>query len=320
MNKIKYIIISTLAIVCLSCSNNNKNGQANNTNSKQESESTTDSTQVRDATSSSTYISQKNNADSSNIDAVSSATAIANPAMFNGTLIIAPNSFASISLSMPGIVKSLNILAGNYIKKGDIIAQIENPDFIKLQQEFLEASAQLEYLQAEYNRQVVLAKEDAVSGKKLQQSKADFISMRAKVNSSSAQLKLLGLNNLDIQNGNILPYISVKAPISGYIADVNVNLGKHLESGSPICSIVDKSKIMIKLLAYEKDLPTVFVGARVQFRVNGLGDKVFKAKIISIGQKVDNDNRSVEMYAKIEENNSNFRPGMYVSARVEEHK
>ena len=59
------------------------------------------------------------------------------------------------------------------------------------------------------------------------------------------------------------------------------------------------------------------VGSPVQFRVNGMGKTVFKATLVSIGQKVDEVSRSLEVYARIDDVNQQFRPGMYVTARIQ---
>ena len=87
--------------------------------------------------------------------------------------------------------------------------------------------------------------------------------------------------------------------------------------GEPLCDLIDKSQTMVRLTAYEKDLAGMKVGSRVQFRVNGLGKTTFHATLVSIGQQVDDSNRSIELYAKVLDANPLFRPGMYVSARME---
>lgn len=256
-------------------------------------------------------------ADTVQVDGVTSATAIANPASFNGTLVIPPRNFATVALSIGGIVKDLSLLPGTYVSKGAVLGTLENPDFIDLQQNYLDSRAQLEYLEAEYQRQQNLSREEAASQKKVQQSKADYLSMKSRLQASAAQLRLLGVDPENLKVGGILSYIEVKAPINGYISNVQVNLGKHLAAGEPLCDIIDKSNTMVRLTAYEKDLVGMKVGSRVQFRVNGLGKTTFHATLISIGQQVDDTNRSIELYAKVSDASPLFRPGMYVSARME---
>lgn len=255
--------------------------------------------------------------DTLQVDEVTSATAIANPASFNGTLVIPPKNFATVTLSMGGIVKELSVLPGVYVAKGTVLATLENPAFIELQQTYLDSHAQVEYLETEYQRQQTLSREAVASQKKLQQSKADYLSMKSRLQAAAAQLRLLGVNPEALLSTGICPYLEVKAPVGGYISNVQVNLGKYLNVGEPLCDLIDKSQTMVRLTAYEKDLAGMKVGSRVQFRVNGLGKTTFHATLVSIGQQVDDSNRSIELYAKVLDANPLFRPGMYVSARME---
>lgn len=249
-------------------------------------------------------------------DAVTAATAQVNPASFNGTLIIPPRSFVSVTLVMGGVVKEVTPLPGTYVRKGEIIGILENPDFIELQQNYLESRAQLEYLAAEYQRQQNLSREEVASQKKLQQSKAEYLSMQSRMQAAAAQLRLLDTDLDKLVDEGISPYIRIKAPVSGYISNIQANSGKYLEAGTSLCDMIDKNKIMVRLIAYEKDLKNVRIGGHIEFRVNGLGNTLFHAKLVSIGQQVDNTNRSIELYAEVTEHSPLFRPGMYVSAQL----
>lgn len=81
-------------------------------------------------------------------------------------------------------------------------------------------------------------------------------------------------------------------------------------------AIIDKSRTMLRLTAYEKDLDKIDAGDQVQFRVNGMGKRVFHGRVASVSQQVDDTNRSVDVYVTIREQEARFRPGMYVTARI----
>lgn len=255
-------------------------------------------------------------ADSLQVDGITGATNVANASTFNGTLVIPPQHFAAITLPMGGIVKNLSLLPGTYVQKGKVLATLENPEFITLQQEYLDSRAQLEYLEAEYHRQQTLSQEEAASQKKLQQSKADYLSMKSRMQAAVTQLQLLGIQPEKLVGHGISPSLEIKAPISGYVSNLQANLGKFLDAGEPLCEIIDKSRMMVRLVAYEKDLENLEVGCPLLFHINGLGNTTFHGKLIAIGQEVDDTNRSIELYAEVTENNPLFRPGMYVSARM----
>ena len=257
--------------------------------------------------------------DSTSIDGTTAATAI-NKVSFNGTLIIPPQNFASVTMLMGGIIRSINLLPGNYVKKGTLLATLDNLDFISLQQTFLESQAQTEYLKSEYNRQLVLSKEEVASVKKLEQSKADYLSMKSKMEAAAAQLSLLGISTQSLLKNGITPALEIKAPVNGYIGKVKVNVGKYLNEGDILCEIINKQETLLRLTTYEKDLKDIRLGAKVWFRVNGMGTKTFEAKLISIGQEVDETSRSLEVFAKVISEDPNFRPGMYVTAQIEKNE
>ena len=258
----------------------------------------------------------ENVTDSIQVDAITSATSKPNQVSFNGTMVIPPQRMATVSLTMGGVIKSTSLLPGEPVRQGSVLATLENPDFITLQQTYLDSHAQTEFLEAEYLRQQALSAEQAASQKKLQQSKADYLSMKSRVEAAAAQLKLLEVEPEVLLKEGIQPFLQIKAPISGYVADVKMNVGKYMNVGDALCEIVDKSRTLLRLTTYEKDLADMKVGNPVQFRVNGMGKTVFKATLISIGQKVDEDTRSVEVYARVDTVDNQFRPGMYVTARI----
>lgn len=305
MKKILIPILSLLLAACQSSTGDHTSATASATPTESlspVSKATTDSSSL------STVVSEKP-------DGMSGATRI-NRVSFNGILVIPPQSFATVSLSMGGIIKHTSLLPGMYVKKGATLATLENPDFIALQQTYLDSHAQTEYLSLEYQRQQNLARQEAASQKKLQQVKADYESMKSRRQASAAQLALLGVKAEELPATGIRPYLEVKAPLNGYVGNLQMNLGRYVNAGEALCDIIDKSELLLKLTTYEKDLANIILGAPVDFQVNGLGDRTFHARLISVGQEVDEVSRSLEVYARVEQSDPLFRPGMYVTAQI----
>ena len=249
-------------------------------------------------------------------DAVSSATNVAKSASYNGVITVPPQRQATVTLTMGGSIHSTNLLPGSYVRQGEVIATLENPEFIQLQQTYLESAAQAEYLEKEYNRQKMLSEQEAASQKRFQQSKADYLSMKSRMDAAAAQLKLLQVDVRQLHDQGIEPYLQVKSPLDGYVTNMKVNLGTYLNAGEPICDIINKGETLLELTAYEKDLDYLQVGSSVEFQVNGMGSQTFEATVITIGQEVDDVNRSLQVYARVKDQNSRFRLGMYVSAKI----
>ena len=149
----------------------------------------------------------------------------------------------------------------------------------------------------------------------MQQSKAEYLSMKSRLDAAAAQLLILGVDARSLQTKGIQPYLEIKAPLNGYVTNMNVNVGKYFNVGEPVCDVIDKQAPMLQLTAYEKDLDKLNVGDRMEFHVTGMGNETFEAVLASIDQMVDNANRSIKVYARVAHPQKDFRPGMYVSAR-----
>ncbi len=113
-----------------------------------------------------------------------------------------------------------------------------------------------------------------------------------------------------------MDYLPVKSPISGYVTNVSANIGKYLDAGEPLCDVIDKTTLLLQLTVYEKDLAMMRVGRKVLFRVNGMGKKSFEAEVMSIDQSIDDKDYSVKVYAQVKTQHNEFRPGMYVRAKL----
>lgn len=300
----KKIFIPILALLC-ACS-----GRPSST----PAETTTETEPVQTIDTTTTAAVE---APAAEVDAASGATSVPNQTIFNGILTIPPQNRATVTLTMGGSIRSTSLLPGTYVKQGSVLATLENPEFIALQQTYLDSHAQYEYLRTEYLRQQTLSREEASSQKRFQQSKAEYLSMRSRMDAAAAQLSLLGIDTARLLEQGIVPYLDIKAPISGYATDVKMNVGRHFSVGEPLCEIVDKSDMMLRLTAYEKDLPYLQVGDAVEFRVNGMDRQTFHGRVAMIGQQVNNENRSIDVLVRITESNSHFLPGMYATARIQ---
>ena len=258
----------------------------------------------------------EDNADS--IDAVINASDVANNRTFNGIIMVSPQQKATLSLTMGGRIHSLSIMPGQHVKKDQVVATIDNPDFIELQHTYLEAIAQVDYLEQEYKRQNSLGDIDVASKKKVQLAKSEYLAMKSHLEAAMARLQTLGVSLDKVLNEGIMTYLPVTAPFTGYATNINVNVGTYLEPGQPVCDIIDKSKPLLQLTVYEKDLSLMQEGRKILFWVNGMGRNDFEAEIVAIDQSIDSRDYSIKVYAQVKNEREEFRPGMYVRAKLVE--
>lgn len=230
----------------------------------------------------------------------------------NGYTKLPPQNQADISVLITGIVKSIAIIEGQSVRKGQTLATLESPEFSRLQEAYLTTKSNLDFLKLEYERQRILSEENVNSKKVFQRTKSDFEMEKAKLASLDRQLSSLNLSKSNI-NGIML----LTAPISGYVTEVNVKIGSNAEVGKPLLSIVDNSKLHVDLMVYEKDLGKVKEGQNIRFVLTNQENREVTGKVFNISKSFENDSKSVAVHAEIINPGSALIPGMYVNALID---
>lgn len=233
----------------------------------------------------------------------------------NGVLDVPPQQLVSISVPLGGFLKSTTLLQGSRVQKGQLIAVIENPEYIQLQQDYLEAVNQLEFTRADYERQQELAKENVNAQKTLQQAKSTYQSWLAKRNGLLAKLKLIHVDLSEVEKGNITSTGNVYSPISGYVTEVNVNIGKFVAPADVLFEIVDTEHLHAELTVFEKDVLKLRIGQKVRFTLANESEERM-ATVYLIGREISTD-RSVRIHCHIDKEDKELLPGMYLKANVE---
>ena len=234
----------------------------------------------------------------------------------NGTIESHPNSIAIVNAPMGGYIRSVSFIPGNYVAKGTVLAILEHPDYIRLQQEYLETKNQLELYEEEFKRQGELTVENASSIKKMQQAKADYRITEVQYLSLKAQLKLIGIDADSLYTDGIKTSIQIKAPISGTISRINASIGKFSGPDEMIYEIVNTSDLYLNLKIFERDIFFIKKGLPINFwPVSNPGQK-YNAIISTVGQKLDEESNAFGIHARIQPDPDQLKTGMHVYAEI----
>jgi len=233
----------------------------------------------------------------------------------NGMLDVPPQNLITISAPMGGFVKSTKLLQGMKLKKGEILATLENQEYIQLQQDYLDNVSKLEFAEAEYNRQQELAKENVNALKTLQQAKANYQSTKAQVKGLEAKLAMINISLSALAQGNIQPTINIYAPIQGFVTVVNVNIGQYVNATDVMFKIVNIEHLHAELQVYEKDINKISVGQKVSFQLENEND-TRTASVYLIGKEISPE-RTVRIHCHLDKEDEHLLPGMYVTATIE---
>jgi len=233
----------------------------------------------------------------------------------NGMLDLPPKSLVSISTPLEGVVKSTEMLQGMKVKKGTLVAVMQNPEFIQMQQDYLDYKSQLQFLKQELDRQEELAKADVNSKKTLQKAKSEYQSMSARMLGQKTKLLIMNANFAELEKGVIAKTFNLYAPISGYVTQVNTNIGAFASTTDVLFKIADTEHLHAELTVFEKDVPKLKIGQKVRFTLAN-EEKERMATVFLIGREISKE-RTVQIHCHLDVEDTQLIPGMYLKAYVE---
>ncbi|MGB7784888.1 MAG: efflux RND transporter periplasmic adaptor subunit [Salinimicrobium sp.] len=234
----------------------------------------------------------------------------------NGQLEVPPQNEASVTPVIGANVAKIEVIEGEQVKQGQVLAYIAHPEIIELQTAYLNAYNDLKFEEKEYKRQQKLYEAGVGSGESFQRSEAKVENARGRVAGFQAQLKQLHISPGRVEQGKIAQQIPVLSPIEGAVQQVNVRTGEFVPAQSPMFEIINTHHVHVDLMVFEKDVFKVKEGQEVHFSVASLPATNLTAKIISVSKNFEQDPKAVHVHAEIENRPENLVPGMYVRGKI----
>ena len=234
----------------------------------------------------------------------------------NGMIDVPPQGNISVTVPYGGFLKYTAMLSGSKVRKGQMVAVVENAEYIEFQREYLEALANNDYLEADFERQQTLNNEEVTSTKVLQKAKSSYLTNKANIQALESKLRLIGINPTTVKNGTISSVVNVYSPVNGVVREVYINTGKYFNPQEVLIDITDASDLHVELKVYEDDIPLIRIGQRIRFRLANAPETWMEAEVFLIGNNVRED-RSITIHGHLKEKNKALLPGMFVNAAIE---
>jgi len=233
-----------------------------------------------------------------------------------GKIDVPPQNLVSVSIPLGGYLKATKMLPGTHVSKGQVIAVMEDPQYIQLQQDYLNISNRLNYASKELARQKELNLSKANSDKILQQAETEYKNLKVEQTALVEKLKLININAAQLHEGKISKSINIYSPINGYVSKVNVNIGKYVTPSDVIFELINPSDIHLNLTIFEKDLHKINIGQRVVAFTNVRPEMKYETKVILVSHNVG-EGGSSEVHCHFEKYDKNLVPGMYMNAELQ---
>jgi cobalt-zinc-cadmium efflux system membrane fusion protein len=235
----------------------------------------------------------------------------------NGALEVPPQNEAAITSVVGANVVSINVIEGDKVNKGQVVAYLSHPNIIKMQTDYLNAVSNSNFLKKNYQRQQKLYNAGVGSGANFQKAEAEYDASKAMANGLEAQLKLLNINTSLVKNGTIAQSISLRSPIDGYVQKVEVKTGQYVEPQTELFEIVNTHHVHADLMVFEKDVYKVKKGQKVIFNLQSNTDEDLTAEIYSVSKTFEDNPKALHVHAEIENKKGNLIPGMYIKGKIQ---
>lgn len=178
---------------------------------------------------------------------------------------------------------------GEYVSKGSLIATVYSPKLVTAQNEFIEA-LEIRKQQPELYKAV----RNKLKNWKISEKQILQIERTKKV----------------ITNFNMY------ANVSGYITNILVNEGSHVNEGSPMFKVTNLTNVWAVFDVYEQNIKHLKKGQKLAIKLNAYPDKKINAIIDFIDPNLNTNTRTVAVRATLNNKNKLLKPGMFVTSTI----
>ncbi len=235
----------------------------------------------------------------------------------SGIMGVPPSAFSAVSVKKEGQLKvSKRYVAGNEVKKGEILAYVVNPDLIRLQESYFSSKSLLQQKETELERLKLLIKDKAVALKDVQQRQSEYDAVKAQKISIEKQLEYYGIHTATLTPEAMTEKIPVLSPMSGYITTVTMFNGMYVTPSQSLMNILSTEHLHLELDVFEKDIASVKIGQEISYIVPALGNKVYQGEVSVIGKEFDINSKTIRVHGHLKGEKPSFFKDMFIEAKI----
>lgn len=230
---------------------------------------------------------------------------------------------ALVGSLVQGRVCKVFVRAGDYVKAGQELMQVEGLEIGEIKAGFISARANLEYQRSNYERQKKLFEQNVGAQKNLLETQNEYEKARAEYNAEKNRINAIGLTDSEVIDGKsdrsdehgsgTLP---VKSPISGVVVERNVVIGQLIEATTTAFKIINLSSVWVDGQIYEKDAGKINNKTAAEFFASSFPEEPFKGKVTYIGQVIDEKTRTITLRTEFNNTAGKLKPQMFGELRI----
>lgn len=248
-----------------------------------------------------------------------------------GRIEAIPERTVEVNAPLSGRVVSVSVRQGQAVRAGQVLAVLDSPEIRELavqvrrdeavlQADLPRNAAQVEFARSAYKRESELFGRGISARREVELARAELVRAESELASARAKLRLTRgaldarLAQLGAAAGS--DRVTLKAPRAGFIVSQNVTGGKAVEAGEVLFSLVDLSEVWATADVFEKDLPRVRRGQKVEIEPAGVSGPALAGTVAVIDPLLDLEGRTVKVRAVLANAAGRLKPGMFAQIRL----
>ena len=230
-------------------------------------------------------------------------------------VVIPSNQFYTVSTPLPAMIEQTLVGVGDFVHKGQILANLQSPALTEAQRSLLQAYTQAQLAQESLLRDEQLWKDGIIAESRMRITRGAQREADASMSERKQSLKLAGMSESAIrqllESNNLSSVLAITSPIEGVILEKSASAGQRLDAASPLFKVAQLNPLALEIQTPLVNARNLKVGANVTIPSFNA-----KGKITAIGQSLSGGNQTILVRALIREGTENLRPGQFVEVSI----
>jgi membrane fusion protein, heavy metal efflux system len=223
-----------------------------------------------------------------------------------------PAATVKVLPPLAGRVIDLKVQLGGRVTQGQILAVIDSSDLAQAYADDSKARSALKLTTQALDRLLVLEKSRAISVKDREQAQSDRAQAQAELQRAESRLKAIGVSADQPEQSQLL---SLKAPVSGSVIDLQVGPGAYLNDPTAgIMTIANLDTVWVTANVPEKDTALVAKDQAVDVVFTAYPNEVFKGQVLFVSDILDPDTRRTRVRVAFRNPDMRLKPNMFANA------
>ncbi|MDD4905357.1 MAG: efflux RND transporter periplasmic adaptor subunit [Methylobacter tundripaludum] len=221
-----------------------------------------------------------------------------------------------VSAAQAGFIEKLNAAIGDKVAKGQVLAELNSPDLLTLQREYLKADSAMQLAAAIYQRDKKLLEEGVIADRRWQETSSQYHSAVSETDEHKQLLGIAGMTAGEIERfgktHRLTPHLNIRAPIAGVVMERLAVVGTHIDIMAPLYRIANLDELWLEIAIPQERVGSIKIGDRVLIENSDVS-----AKITLLGQSVNPENQTILARAVVQTHNLvSLRAGQRLNTRI----